>query len=317
MKRKIAKIGPSTLMVSLPKKWAKQLNLHKGEEIEVTENGRQLIINAKTEKSYNKLEIHIKDAEYFLSRILTRPYIAGYDELYITFENPAVLTKINEALAQSFLGFVTVEQGPRHCVIKNIAEEYEEDLDRFINKIYMSVITFAKESFEIIKAGDYQKLDGLSTVFEITVKFGYLCLRILNKRGYADKQGISSYYSITSTYSIIRSLAHMNFELKSICMELVGVKQNIRLKPETLKIYQQIVELIEHSYALYKNKSCLEAFYKYKCRVQSLKEPIKNILRKGGFPDAIITSRLLILRDYLYPLARYAYFPEAISAKIK
>ena len=47
MKRKINRVGYSTLTVSLPSKWAKQYGLKPGDEVEISEDGRTLRIEAK------------------------------------------------------------------------------------------------------------------------------------------------------------------------------------------------------------------------------------------------------------------------------
>ncbi|MBW3002248.1 AbrB/MazE/SpoVT family DNA-binding domain-containing protein [Candidatus Woesearchaeota archaeon] len=310
MKRKIAKIGPSTLMISLPNKWAKQHGLQKGDEVDVLEQENSLLVHANHAKIQKTLNIHIKNASAFLERVLTRPYIAGYDELCVTFEDPSVLQKINQTLSEGHMGFVVVEQGSRSCTIKNIAEEYEEDLDRFINKTFLCLITFAKESMDLIKKREYAKLEGLRNVYKIIIKFGRLCLRILNKKGCKNKKNLPSHYELTAAYSVVRSIMHSGNVLISLCANLKDLSPKTKIKPETLRICQGAVSLIEESYANYKKHACLETFYKYKQKMHSLKEPAKKILAKGGFPDALIVSKMLVLREHLYPLARYSYFPD-------
>jgi len=310
MKRKIAKIGPSTLMVSLPNKWAKEQGLKKGDEIDVIEQDNALTISTKKSKTSKKLDIHLKHADSFLTRMISRPYIAGYDELHVTFEDPKVLQKISKTLSEGYMGFIIVEQGPKSCIIKNIAEEYEEELDRFINKTYMSIITFAKESLDLIKKKEFRKLEGLGKVYKITIKFGRLCLRIVNKKGCKNNLDLQSYYPITSTYSIIRSLMHMGNVLISLCEDMECLKPNTKIQPETLKVYRKLVELIEESYMLYKKKPDLKTFYEYKRRIKEISGPASKILRKHGTPDIVIVRKLLSLRGFIYPLARYFYFPE-------
>ena len=57
MKRKIVKHGNSTLTVSLPSKWAKNNSLKQGDEIDVIENGKELILNSKKEAGLGYIEI--------------------------------------------------------------------------------------------------------------------------------------------------------------------------------------------------------------------------------------------------------------------
>ena len=54
MQRKVNQIGPSTLMVSLPSKWAKRYNVRKGDSVEVTEEGKSLHIYPERNTSEGK-----------------------------------------------------------------------------------------------------------------------------------------------------------------------------------------------------------------------------------------------------------------------
>ena len=50
MIRKLIKHGESSLTVSLPRKYVKENNLIKGQEIELTESGKEIIISIKKKK---------------------------------------------------------------------------------------------------------------------------------------------------------------------------------------------------------------------------------------------------------------------------
>jgi len=58
MKRKIIKQGPSTFMISLPKKWAEKHRIDKGAEIEIEEMEGYLLV--KPEKKEAKMQIDIE-----------------------------------------------------------------------------------------------------------------------------------------------------------------------------------------------------------------------------------------------------------------
>ena len=46
MKRKVSQVGPATLMVSLPSKWARRYSVKPGDEVDLVEDGPKLIIGA-------------------------------------------------------------------------------------------------------------------------------------------------------------------------------------------------------------------------------------------------------------------------------
>ena len=88
MKRKVVQHGASTLIISLPNKWAKTNNVKKGTELEVEERGSELVIGADTEAESEKFDINITGRYKIAHRAISALYKAGYDQLNITFSTP-------------------------------------------------------------------------------------------------------------------------------------------------------------------------------------------------------------------------------------
>ncbi len=59
MKRKVVKHGPSTLIVSLPVKWTKNNGINPGDELEVDQIGKKLIISTESTPESRTTEIDI------------------------------------------------------------------------------------------------------------------------------------------------------------------------------------------------------------------------------------------------------------------
>ena len=94
MKRKVAKIGPSTLMISLPTKWVKANNVKKGDEINIIQNNKELIINSQNEQGLGKITILIPSEESFVKRMMFLPYIKGYNIIKLKLKQKELMTKI-------------------------------------------------------------------------------------------------------------------------------------------------------------------------------------------------------------------------------
>jgi len=108
MKRKINKVGHNTMTISLPSEWVKQNNLTKGDELEVKEDGRQLIVGCDNKKKEKDIHIHVKSHEEFMGRLITGPYIIGYNSIKITYEDSKVYEKILRS-SNKILGFEIIE----------------------------------------------------------------------------------------------------------------------------------------------------------------------------------------------------------------
>ena len=79
MKRKLVKLGESTIMISLPQKWINKFNLKKGDEIELEEKDNMIEITTdlKTEIKEKEIELNGMDP-YSVKRYLSALYKTGY-----------------------------------------------------------------------------------------------------------------------------------------------------------------------------------------------------------------------------------------------
>ncbi len=120
MKRKVNKVGTNTLTVSLPSKWAKKHHIQAGDEIEVAENGKNLVLGGQQNKRQrHHLTIHSKD---FVKRLLFIPYILGYDEIKVSLDDSDLLPKIEDTV-DLMMGFEIMDSSSDYCILKNVAKE--------------------------------------------------------------------------------------------------------------------------------------------------------------------------------------------------
>ena len=120
MKRNVVQQGTTTLMVSLPIKWVKKYNIKKGEELEVSENGRKLIISTESQIERTAVEVNLLDNNpIYMYRIVSYAYLNGYDEIKINFTHFKQLEIIQKSVEKFFLGFEIIEQKKNYCIIRN------------------------------------------------------------------------------------------------------------------------------------------------------------------------------------------------------
>ena len=97
-KRKVSLIGPSTLMVSLPSKWVKEFGVKKGDEINITENGPNLLLESQKLKKGEPYEIDLSDLNANLIRYnLYAAYRSGCDEIKLLFDEEKVILKVERS----------------------------------------------------------------------------------------------------------------------------------------------------------------------------------------------------------------------------
>src|SRR3989344_4648517 len=136
MRRKLVKQGNAALTITIPTTWVKKFNLKAGDEVDVEESGRTLVVGNGRNFAQKKITMELPSDPDLAKRQIGFAYKRGVDELEVHFSNPAFLKMIHEKL-NDFLGFEIVDQGKTHCTIKNIASQNEEELDAIVNRAFL------------------------------------------------------------------------------------------------------------------------------------------------------------------------------------
>ncbi len=276
MKRKVIQIADSTQLVSLPRKWALQHGIKKGDEIDVIENKNTLTIGISSVMDTEKgLELTIEDPSKFLRRLLFSPYIQGYTEIKVNYKNSKIFELISKEL-ELLMGYEIINQGPGYCIIKSIATAMDNDFDNILNRIFISTIQMMKELIEALKENDVTKLNQL-VAFELTNnKLSYFCLRVLNTKGYKDPKKTNSIYFIISTIEQIVD------DLRDICLYVSNNK--MKVEKSTIELMGRNLYFFEFVYKLFKtfdnkllidfNKGIKEIFTGIKKRMEKTSKDV-------------------------------------------
>lgn len=182
MKRKLVKQGAATMMISLPSKWIKANKLEKGDEINLEEKGKELIINTeKTTKEKKEIIIKINEEnKHDIKNILTHLYRKGFDKVTIENINPELLKEIR-VITNLLLGFELTEKTSAKCVIENISEPLEQKYDIMLKKVFLII----KETQDII-LNDFEKekfnINEIEETRNQQDKFILFCRRLLTKQ---------------------------------------------------------------------------------------------------------------------------------------
>ncbi len=231
MIRKVARIGPSTLMVSLPNKWVRQHHIQKGQELEVQEKEGSLLICPSSHQSIEAAEIKLEKKDQYLKRYLRSLYHRGFSEVKITCEDGIDIDEIKKEL-DTYLGFEIIEQGKNYCIIKNVAETVEGEFDSVLRKIFFMNASMADDSLDQIKSGSYAGLNDIAAIERTNNKLINLCYRILNKSG-----RISGTQSL-SIYTALSSMENIADNYRDLC--LYAGDKKVRLSKNLEEFYKKV-----------------------------------------------------------------------------
>lgn len=299
MKRKVIQIANSTQLISLPRKWCKEHGILKGDELEVEEQGNKIQVSTSKVEALERAKIHFAEATPFLSRPLRTLYKLGYDEVEITFDNPAVLEKIQEA-TENMLGFEIVHHAEHSCTIRNVASAMDTEFDSILRRLMLMMVTTAKDTSETLAKKNFAQLDELLKREWINDKLTLFCERILNKKGYKDHK------KLTLMYYVVCQLEHIFDDLHAMCAH--AKEHEPKLQAGTIKLIRDVALLVEQVYALF-YKYDIDLLSSFKKKYTNLDTQGEEALQKAAKQDVIIIHYILEMADKLNHFT--AYLPHS------
>lgn len=245
MKRKVSKIGPATLMVSLPSKWVKRYNIKKGDEMDIEEQNSKLILNIKKEKDIGRVEISPNDFGMFDRNFISYLYQKGYDEIRVEFDDVETFNIIQNKI-NKLMGFEIVNQTENSCTIKSISTLIETEFDTMLRRTFLILLDMANGCYEAIEKQQYSRLNEVIVLEKTNDKFTDFLKRVMNKKGYKESD------KLTFIYSIVRDLEKVADIYRDICRYFMEEKnKNIKVSRETLNLFKETNNLVELFYKLF------------------------------------------------------------------
>lgn len=273
MRRKIIPQGINALTVTLPRDWANGLGLKAGDEIEIQEKGKSLLISAEKESSLKKVSFDISDYpdNEIIWRLFSSFYRMGYDELEVRFRDinqqynivHSTLTSLEhnarmgtlemvQDCIQRFIGLEIIEHGPGRLLIKSMSGVLPNEFEAALRRIFNLLVNAADESMKSVETGK-SKLSTLELNDRNIDRLVDYCLRILNRKGHADPSKTSA------CYSVILMLEFLGDEFK-IIGRLIKDGQNEKFSPGLIHLHESVNKLYNSYY---------EFFYRFSVRKAS------------------------------------------------
>jgi len=267
MKRKIIKLGTASLVTSLPSIWIKKYNLNAGDEIELIEQGGNIVITTKKQQKGFTAKVTLDSVDKFMNRLIHVPYRLGCDRLEIEIKDIKVMPKLLTILEQ-LLGFEIINQTEKKIVVEMVAQSMEADFDKILRRNFLIVLTMIKELGDAIEQNKIAKLDEVISLENMADKFCFFCERMLNKVGIGD--AAKSHL----TYNLVLELEQIADDLVVIS-ELIKEIGSSKDFEKIAAIVKQLEQFYEVFYNEYYNHS-IENLYTMKKLYKELKSKIEN-----------------------------------------
>jgi hypothetical protein len=195
MRRKIIKQGVGGNTIFLPIKWVRENNLKAGDDIEVYENEKDLIISGKGKSTKTK-EIKFTDKvnKAHLRSIIASTYKAGYTEINLLFKQSPPVQDLNN-IVNTFTGLEIISSNNHTVIIHSFLSEGKELIDSLIVKMFQNINQLAKQ---IDKEWADINLKEINSIVKVTVlKLRDHCLRSIHSTKYGGDYSYDYYDLVT------------------------------------------------------------------------------------------------------------------------
>ncbi len=217
MKRKIVKHGPSTFIVSLPSKWVKKYGIDKGDEVEVAERGKTIVVSPEVTRESLGMSSDVSGLiPRLVDRLLARSYQKGYDRIELVHNDPVILETIRTKVPE-LIGYEIMEQSDKTCIIQSISSRIEIDFDQSLRRAFLLVKQMVESCQEAYKKCDKNALKNLHLKDLEVNRLCYFCLRQINKEHYIEPEKAQQIHIL---YYIIEILEDLGDACKKLANHL-------------------------------------------------------------------------------------------------
>ena len=204
MRRTVNLVGTGTLTVSLPSKWAKDNNLKKGDELEVIENGKELLVKTEIHKDKKIISIdltHLKNST--LVNVAIVSFLRrGYKRIevkYSPFVEPSGFYSkkkistflIIQQLVSYYIGVEIVEEKQGFCVIEELVDVDNLSFQNSFNRGFLLLLELSKPSQDLV-GDDETKITETGTPvigrFYMIDKFFKYSLKVLDNSNLSKEE---------------------------------------------------------------------------------------------------------------------------------
>ena len=197
MRRKVIQIANSTQLISLPRKWALEHDIKKGDELEVGVEGNKVIVTTENSLEPDAVEINPPYVKNVTERIITSYYRSGIKDIKINLDpssQDGFLSFINQKMDGQTIGFEIVQHEKNYFCIKDLSGTDVSGFDSALRRSFLLLTTMAEEIIVAVEKKDKEKLKNMYFSDRSINKFTNFCARELISIGDKGLKQTAFYY---------------------------------------------------------------------------------------------------------------------------
>jgi len=293
MKRKVIQLAGKTLVVSLPSAWARMRGIKKGQEITLEEQGDRLVLGTEESNAPTRKSIDVSGLSKIIMRMISAAYKAGYDEIEIRFSSSQELDLVQKSLLRSCIGFEIVQQGKGTLLAKSISKDDYSEFDSIMRRLFFFMLANADDSLIFASEHDVEGLKSIIVKDDNINRLADFCRRAINKNP-------SKFDKSAPFYFIIEAIEGIGDSYKNISEYMI--KNKIKIKAETQKIYGDINAFLRGFYELFYSFE-INSFANLKDTKDSIAARIEKQMKGAKRQELVFLFMLKSLLEQIFDMS--------------
>ena len=262
--RKVQKVGNSTLAVSIPAEYVRNLEIHHGDNLLVTEETDgtlRLIPTARSPKTVKaSIKVDAVDNEDLTSKLVIGCYMLGYDAIELTSKNginPSYRAHTSKTLRR-LRGVEIVESSENRLLAQSFMDPTKFPVDSLIMRLQLLVSRSLGNSIEALRSGSPALLKEIKSIQEEVDELYWLIVRqllvALSNRDISGKIGLESPLHTSGDRVSAKTIEEIGRLILELTEEITGsrergirVRENVLAKIEGMARMAQVLFSIPHT----------------------------------------------------------------------
>jgi len=265
VKRRVQVTGGSTYIISIPKEWAKLLNINRGSEVvlELSKEGWIRITSAATgRRGQSAIDIELNDglSEAALLMQIIAAYLAGYDVIRVRFSPSLseVAERVVSQVRSKVLGLELLEESGEQMTLRNVVDLTSMSVESVIDDLVRVVGSMIKEVVDVVSGlkgpevleGVTRRDDIVDKLYLYIFKQLNLALQGLMSPGELGMKGLAE---VIGLYTMVKSLERIADQVVSIAQ---GLSLSLgEMNPELRDLFKEVSESVGRVLGLVRSRN--------------------------------------------------------------
>ena len=328
--RKVQRLGPSTLAMTLPAEWTKEHGVEKGDEVTIRtgEKGTLTVLSESASSEDTSARIHADDLDADgLERAIVAQYVLGRRVIRVGKREGALDSEHINAVYRAetqLMGLGVIEETPDAIAIRCSVDPEDFTLDNLLERLENTGSTMRTEAMKALAHGNPDLAERALNRERQANKIFVLLLRLIftayQNPNLARAVGLESGFPLIGYRSVAKNLeltADHAQEIAEICLNAEG--HTLDVDSSTMRQIREFTDSVDEITAL-AVRSVVERDYDLTIEVRQMFREIRDTEREllDDLPE-LSNATLLEVREVLVGLrqtAEYAVRNAEIAANL-